>query len=175
MMVDKMMMTMMIILMTKMNRMKLFCGFRSGGAVRVSTTRVFPHLLPTSAVGGVPWSERAHLLVLHSAGQRAELTLRAPASAHVAAALGLGHAVPAGGRLLAHGLQDLSVAVALPVVWRWGRRSEGESRPLLAPSPSFLLVPFTQPRSVKPHRYTRFRWSSARSRRCTRSGSCQPC
>lgn len=84
----------------------------------VSTTRVFPHLLPTSAVGGVPWSQRAHLLVLHRAGQRAELALRAPASAHVAAALGLGHAVPAGGRLLAHGLQDLGVAVALPVVWR---------------------------------------------------------
>lgn len=104
----------------------------------------FSHLLPTSAVGGVPWSQRAHLLVLHSAGQWAELTLRAPASAHVAAALGLGHAVPAGGRLLAHGLQDLGVAVALPVVWRQEGRSEGELNHVPAPSPSPLVVPPAQ-------------------------------
>lgn len=78
----------------------------------------FPHSFPTSAVCGVAWSQWAHLLVLHGARQRAEFTLRAPTAAHVAAALGLGHAVPAGGGLLAHGLQDLGVAVALPVVWR---------------------------------------------------------
>lgn len=110
-------------------------------------------MLPTSAVGGVPWSQRAHLLVLDGARQRAELALRAPASAHVAAALRLGHAVPAGGRLLAHGLQDLGVAVALPVVWRGG---EGEARvspkPLLAGSPKPLphikLHPLNRRRSV---------------------------
>lgn len=70
----------------------------------------------TPAVGGVARSQRAHLLELDGAGQRAELALRPPASADVAAALRFGHADPAGGRLLAHGLQDLRVTVALPVV-----------------------------------------------------------
>lgn len=77
-----------------------------------------PLVSRTPAVGGVARSERAHLLELDGAGQRAELTLRPPASAAVAAALGLGHADPAGGRLLAHGLQNLRVTVALPVVCR---------------------------------------------------------
>lgn len=71
---------------------------------------------PTSAICGVSRSKWAHLLVLNGARQRAELTLRPPAPAHVAAALRLGHTVPVGGRLLAHGLQDFGVAVALSVV-----------------------------------------------------------
>jgi len=80
------------------------------------------HLLLTSAVCGIAGSKRAHPFVLYGAGQRAELALRAPASARVAAALGLGHAVPVGGWLLAHGLQNLDVTVALSVVWRKGHQ-----------------------------------------------------
>lgn len=73
-------------------------------------------MLLTSSIRGVAGSKWAHLLVLYGAGQRAELTLRPPASAHVAAALRLGHTVPVGGRLLTHCLQDLSVTEALSVV-----------------------------------------------------------
>lgn len=82
----------------------------------------------TSSVSGVSRSERAHPLVLYGTGQRAELALRPPASAHVTAALRLGHAVPVGGRLLAHRLQHLCVTEALSVVWmeRWMKRGEEE-------------------------------------------------
>lgn len=73
-------------------------------------------LIDISAVCGVARSEWTHLLVLYSAGQWAELTLCAPASAHVAAALRLGNTVSAGGRLLAHCLQNLCIAVTLSVV-----------------------------------------------------------
>lgn len=73
-------------------------------------------VLRTSAICGVARSEWAHLLVLHGSRQWAELTLRPPTPARVAAALGLGHTAPAGGRLLAHRLQNLGVAVALSVV-----------------------------------------------------------
>lgn len=88
----------------------------------------------TSAVGGVPGSQRTHLLVLYGAGQGAEFTLRAPASARVAAALRLGDAVSVGGRLLAHGLQNLHVTEALPVVWRDKKKG-----------PTSCLLPFFSP------------------------------
>lgn len=54
-------------------------------------------------------------------------------------------------------------------------QSDGEPKPLPARSPSPLVVPLAEPWPVNPHQYIRFRWSSARSRRCTRSGSCPPC
>lgn len=62
-------------------------------------THIWHHLalVNVSAVCGIAGSKRAHPFVLYGAGQRAELALRAPASARVAAALGLGHAVPVGG------------------------------------------------------------------------------
>lgn len=77
----------------------------------------------TPVVGGVARAERAHLFEVDGPGKRAELALRPPPAAHVAAALGLGDADAAGGRLLAHGLEDLGVAVALPVVCE---RGDGE-------------------------------------------------
>ena len=82
----------------------------------------------TSAVGGVSGSEWAHPLVLHGAGQRAQLALRPPAPACVAAALRLSHTVPVGGRLLAHDLQNLREAEALSVVCRPGTQDmEGKT------------------------------------------------
>lgn len=58
-----------------------------------------------------------HLLVVGSAGQGAQLALRAPAAPAVAAALGLGDQVAVGGGHLAHGLQHLGEAEALAGVW----------------------------------------------------------
>lgn len=81
-------------------------------------TQVWDHqaLINISPVSGVAWSERAHLLVLDGAGEGAKFALRSPPSATVTAALRLGDAVSVCGRLLAHGLQGLHVAEALPVV-----------------------------------------------------------
>lgn len=72
----------------------------------------------TSAVSGVSRAERTHLLVLYSAGQRTQLTQRAPSSTPVTATLRLGDGVSVSGRLLAHRLQDLREAEALPVILR---------------------------------------------------------
>lgn len=71
----------------------------------------------TSAIGGVAWPQRAQLLVLGSARQRADLAVRPPAAAPVAAALGLGDSVAVGGGLLAHDLENLGEAETLTVIW----------------------------------------------------------
>lgn len=49
--------------------------------------------------------------------QGAELTVVAPASASIAAALRLGHHVPVTGTHLTQGGQDLSEAEAFTVIW----------------------------------------------------------
>lgn len=81
----------------------------------------FPQLL-TSSVGGVSWAVRTDLFVLGRSRKRAKLTLVTPASPPITAALGLRDKVAAAGRHLAHGLQHLSEAESLSVVWNhmWG-------------------------------------------------------
>lgn len=70
----------------------------------------------TSAVGGEPRTQWAHLLILCGPREGAELAAGAPSSAPVAAALGLGHQVPvAGGHLTQRG-QNLGEAEAFPVI-----------------------------------------------------------
>lgn len=70
----------------------------------------------TSAVSGVSRTQGAHLLVVGGAWQGAQLTVGAPASAPVTAALGLGHQVPVAGTHLAQCGQDLSETEAFTVI-----------------------------------------------------------
>lgn len=70
----------------------------------------------TLAVSVVARSERAHLLVLGGAGQRAELTVGPPAAAPITTALGLPDADPTAGTHLTHGLENLQEAEALTVI-----------------------------------------------------------
>lgn len=85
---------------------------------------VWHHLafINISPISGVPWTVRTDLFVLGSRGERAELALVAPASPAVAAAFRLGDQVAAAGRHLAHGLQHLGEAQALPVVKAFSAR-----------------------------------------------------
>lgn len=58
----------------------------------------------------------AHFLVAGSARQWAQLTLVAPASASIAAALRFGDQVTVGGGHLAHGLQNLDETEPLTII-----------------------------------------------------------
>lgn len=82
-------------------------------------------LVDISSIGGVARSKWTHLFVLDGPRQWTELTLCPPPSACVAAALRFGHTVPVCGRLLAHGLQNLHVTVALSIVNTLGSSGAG--------------------------------------------------
>lgn len=70
----------------------------------------------TCAIGSEPRTQRTHLLVLCCPREGAELTVGAPSSASITAALRLGHQVPvAGGHLTQRG-QNFGEAEAFTVI-----------------------------------------------------------
>lgn len=70
----------------------------------------------TSSISGEARTQRAHLLILCGPRDGAELTVDAPSSAAVTAALGLGHQVPVTGGHLTQRGQNFSEAEAFPVI-----------------------------------------------------------
>lgn len=70
----------------------------------------------TSSISGEARTQGAHLLILCGPREGAELTVGAPSSAAITAALGLGHHVPVTGGHLTQRGQNFSEAEAFTVI-----------------------------------------------------------